>query len=68
MSMPLEVRDEEQAIKLGSIAVECRVKRLEKEKIAKIKFRTKKYLYTYKIPLEKLDDLLSKLKCKVVEV
>ncbi len=66
--MPLEVKDEEQAIKLGSVAVECRVKRLEKGGVAKIKFRTKKYLLTYKIPLERLDDFLSKLKCKVVEV
>ncbi len=65
--MPFEIKDEEQALKLGEIATECRVKKLEKEKIAKLKFRTKKYLITYKIPLEKLDEFLSKLKCKVVE-
>ncbi|MEM0453054.1 MAG: hypothetical protein QXO98_00135 [Sulfolobales archaeon] len=66
--MPIEIKDEEHAIKLGEVAIECRVKKLEKDKVAKVKFRTKKYLFTYKVPLEKLDEFLSKLKCKVIEV
>ncbi|MCX8186130.1 MAG: hypothetical protein N3G48_03345 [Sulfolobales archaeon] len=66
--MPIEIRDEEHALKLGEVAIECRVKKLEKEKVAKVKFRTKKYLFTYKLPLEKLDEFLGKVKCKVVEV
>jgi large subunit ribosomal protein L38e len=67
--MPIEIKDEEHAIKLSEVAIECRVKKLEKEKIAKIKLRTKKYLFTYKVPLDKLNEVLSKLKCgKVVEV
>ncbi|MEM1982559.1 MAG: hypothetical protein QXZ63_02710 [Sulfolobales archaeon] len=68
VSMPIEIKDEEHAIKLGEVAIECRVKKLEKDKVAKVKFRTKKYLFTYKVPLEKLDEFLSKLKCKVIEV
>jgi len=67
--MPIEIKSEEHAVKLSEIAIECRVKRLEKEGIAKVKFRTKRYLFTYKVPLDKLDEFLSKLKCsKVVEV
>lgn len=67
-TMPIEVRNEEQAVRLGEVVTECRVKKLEKKGVAKVKFRTKKYLFTYKVPLEKLNDFLSKLKCKVVEV
>lgn len=66
--MPIEIKDEEQAIRLGEVVAECKVKKLEKEGVAKVKFRTKKYLFTYKVPLEKLNEFLSKLKCKVVEV
>jgi len=67
--MPIEIKSEEHAVKLSEISIECRVKRLEKEGIAKVKFRTKRYLFTYKVPLDKLDEFLSKLKCsKVVEV
>lgn len=67
--MPIEIKDEEHAIKLSEIATECRVKRLEKEGIAKIKLRTKRYLFTYKVPLERLEEVLRKIKCsKVIEV
>lgn len=67
--MPIEIKDEEHAIKLSEVAVECRIKKLEKEGVAKVKFRTKKYLFTYKVPIDKLQELMSKLKCKnVVEL
>lgn len=67
--MPIEIKEEEHAIKLSEAAIECRVKKLEKEGIAKIKLRTKRYLFTYKVPLEKLEEVLRKMKCsKVVEL
>ncbi|MEB3758701.1 MAG: 5'-nucleotidase [Desulfurococcales archaeon] len=44
-------------------ASECRLVRREKEKIAKIKARTKKYLYTVKVPLDKADELVKELEC-----
>ncbi len=67
--MPIEIKDEEHAINLSKIAIECRIKKLEKEGVAKVKFRTKKYLFTYKVPIDKLQELMGKLKCKnVVEL
>uniref|UniRef100_A0A7C4BCU5 5'-nucleotidase n=1 Tax=Ignisphaera aggregans TaxID=334771 RepID=A0A7C4BCU5_9CREN len=69
--MPIYVPDEQEFLEVAKRAVECRVKRLEKESIAKVKARTKRYLYTYKVSLQELDNLLEKLKtvCKnIVEV
>jgi hypothetical protein len=37
--------------------------------VAKVKARTKRYLYTIKVPLDKVDEFLKRLRCpKVVEV
>ena len=67
--MPIEVYDKEEFIAISERAIECRVKKLEDEGIAKVKARTKKKLYTIKIKLDELDDFLKKLKCKnIVEV
>lgn len=65
--MPREVVDKEEFMKIIERAEEIRVKELEKEGIAKVKARTKKYLYTIKIPLEQLDEFLQKIKEKVGE-
>lgn len=43
-------------------AIECRLVRKEKQGIAKIKARTKRYLYTVKAPLDKADDLVKELR------
>ena len=67
--MPIFVTSEEEFMKIAERARECRVKRLEKEGVAKVKARTKRYLYTIKIPLERLEEFLKNLKCpQVVEV
>ncbi len=69
--MPIFVSDEQKFLDVAKRALECRVKRLEKEGKAKIKARTKRYLYTYIVPLEKLEEVLAKVRevCKnVVEV
>ncbi len=69
--MPIFVSDEQKFLEVAKRAIECRVKRLEKEGRAKIKARTKRYLYTYVVPLDKLEEVLSKVRevCKnIVEV
>ncbi len=67
--MPVEIFDKEEFKKLAKQASECRVKKLEKEGIAKVKARTRRYLYTIKIKLDELDSFLKELECKnIVEV
>ena len=67
--MPMEVTSLEKFIDITGRAVECRVKRYKKTKLVKIKARTKRYLFTYKTTEDKLDEVLSKVKCpKVIDV
>ncbi|ADM28343.1 50S ribosomal protein L38E [Ignisphaera aggregans DSM 17230] len=60
--MPIFVSDEKEFLDVAKRAIECRVKKNEKEGIAKVKARTKRYLYTFVIGLDKLNDFLNKLK------
>ncbi|HDD25848.1 MAG TPA: 5'-nucleotidase [Acidilobales archaeon] len=67
--MPIEIKNEEEFLKISERAIECRIKKNVKEGIAKVKARTKRYLYTYKIPLDKLEEFKKKLKCaEIVEL
>lgn len=68
--MPIFISSEEEFLDVAKRASECRVKRIEKKNIAKIKARTRRYLYTYVITLDKLNELLNKLKdiCSIKEV
>ncbi len=67
--MPIEVRNKEEFIKITERAIECRVVKNEKKGIAKVKARTKRYLYTIKVKLDELNDLLKEVKCnKIVEI
>ncbi len=67
--MPVEIFDKEKFIEIAKRAVECRVKRIEKEGIAKVKARTKRYLYTIKVKLDELEEFLKKLECnRIVEI
>ncbi len=67
--MPIEVRNREEFIEISARASEIRVVRNEKEGVAKVKARTRRYLYTIKVPLNELSDFLKKLKCnKIVEI
>lgn len=61
--MPIEVYDKEEFIKIAERAEECRVVVNEKKKVAKVKARTKRYLYTIKVKPEELDEFLKQLKC-----
>lgn len=67
--MPIEIFDKNEFIEISRRAIECRVKRLEDEGIAKVKARTRRYLYTIKIKLDELDEFLEKLECSnIIEV
>ncbi len=65
--MPKEITDRDKFMEIVERAEEIRVKKLDKEGIAKVKARTKRYLYTIKIPLDQLDEFLQKIKEKVGE-
>ena len=67
--MPIFLKDLEEFKKVAERAIECRVVRDEKKKVGKLKARTKRYLYTYIAPLEKLDEIVKGIKCQnIVEV
>ena len=65
--MPIFIDNEEKFMEIAKRAIECRVKKLEKKGIAKIKARTKRYLYTYIVKLSELEDFLKRLPCKSVK-
>lgn len=64
--MPEEIFDVERFVKLSESASECRVKRLGD--YVKLKLRTKRRLYTLKVEADKVDEVLRRVKCKVVEL
>jgi large subunit ribosomal protein L38e len=67
--MPVEIADLEEFLNIAKRARECRIKRLRKSDIVKIKARTRRYLYTYKTTKDKLDEIISKLECpKIIDV
>jgi large subunit ribosomal protein L38e len=65
--MPKEVKNPEEFVRISERAVECRVVKLEDEGVAKVKARTKRYLYTIKIPLSQLEEFIKKLKCQNIK-
>ncbi|MCE4614548.1 MAG: 5'-nucleotidase [Desulfurococcales archaeon] len=70
--MPVELKYPDQWDKFkekAGKALECRLVKKEKKGIAKIKARTKRYLYTVKVPLDKADELVNELGCEnLVEI
>lgn len=67
--MPIFVKDPEDFKKYAERAIECRVVRDRKKNVGKLKARTKRYLYTLVVPLEKLDEILKGIKCSnIVEI
>ena len=67
--MPVEIKDKEAFKEIVKRAIECRVKKDKKTGLVKVKARTKRYLYTIKIPEEELDKFLEEIKCpKIVKL
>ncbi len=64
--MPVEITSLEEFIKITERAIECRVKKVRKSNVVKVKARTRRYLYTYKTTEDKLEEVLSKVKCKKI--
>ncbi|MCC6015865.1 MAG: hypothetical protein LM582_02335 [Desulfurococcaceae archaeon] len=67
--MPVFVADENKFFDIAKNAVECRIKRVEKKGIVKLKAKTKRYLYTFIVASDKAPPLIEKLKsvCKSVK-
>ena len=63
--LPSEI-DLNSFLKLAENAESCRVKRLGD--IVKLKLRTPKRLYTVEAKKEKAEEIIKKLKCKIVEL
>lgn len=67
--MPVFVKDLEEFKKYAEKARECRVVRDQRKGVGKIKARTKRYLYTLVLPLDKLDEALKGIRCSnIVEI
>ena len=64
--MPVEVKSLDEFKEIAKRAEECRVKKVRKSKIVKIKARTKRYLYTIKVEEEQLDNVLKEIPCKKI--
>ncbi|MEM1644666.1 MAG: hypothetical protein QXL96_02140 [Ignisphaera sp.] len=68
-TMPVFISDENKFLEIAKNAIECRVKKVEKKSIVKLKARTKRYLYTYAISMDKANAVMEKLKsvCKNIK-
>jgi len=64
--MPAEIFDVDEFIKISERAEYCAVKRLKK--MAKLKLRTPKRLYTLKVDSLKAEEIVKKLKCEITEI
>ena len=63
--MPVEVSDVEEFSRISKRAEYCKIKRLGE--IVKLKLRTSRKLYTLKLESSRLDEVLKKIECKVLE-
>jgi len=68
--VPVELKSVEEFIEVTGRALECRVKKSKGDSdIVKLKARTRRVLYTIKVPADKVEEILSKVKCpKIVFV
>jgi hypothetical protein len=63
--MPKQILDVEKFLEMTENAVECRVKRGNKQ--VKLKLRTEKYLYTLVLEPQQAESVIQRVKCNVVE-
>ena len=64
--MPEEVFDVEKFIQIAERAEYCNIKRIERE--VKLKLRTSKKLYTFKVNPTKAEEIIKKLRCEIREI
>ena len=57
---------EEVLKRITQVPHECRVKKYEDEGFAKVKIRTRRYLYTIKVNINELEEFLKKINCSNV--
>jgi hypothetical protein len=65
-NMPEEIFDVDKFIQIAERAKYCNIKRLERE--VKLKLRTPKKLYTFKINPTKAEEIIKKLRCEIREL
>lgn len=63
--LPSESKDVNEFVKMSERASECRVKR--RKDVVKLKLRTAKRLYTFRVAPEKAAELLKQVRCEVIE-
>ncbi|MFW9913959.1 MAG: 50S ribosomal protein L38e [Candidatus Thorarchaeota archaeon] len=63
--MPKQIYDVERFLEMTEDAQECRVKRGPGE--VKLKLRTTKYLYTIILEPQQAEEVLTRVKCQIVE-
>ena len=63
---PQQIFDPTKFLELTTRAINCRVKRKDKE--VKLKLKTKKRLYTFITDPETADVLLKKVSCDIIEI
>ena len=64
--MPKEIFDADEFLALTEGAPKCTVKRLND--VTKLKVKSKRYLYTIKLPSSEADELLGRIQCAKEEV
>jgi len=64
--MPSEIFDAEKFIEISGRAEYCAVKRLQD--VVKLKLRTSKKLYTFKVPPGNAEEIIKKLQCEIREI
>ena len=62
--MPVELYSKEDFLRVVERALEIRVKAYEDKGFAKVKARTRKYLYTIKVSIDELDGFINEIKSR----
>ena len=65
--MPKEIKSLEEFLEVSKRASECRVKETKEGKV-KLKLRTPRYLYTFIVQKESVEDIIKKLNVPVKKI
>ncbi len=64
--MPTEIFDVDKFVEISERAEYCAVKRLKD--VVKLKLRTPRMLYTFKVEPSKAEEVIKKLRCEIREI